>query len=201
MARAENLTVKYGETAVLDQFSADFPDGAVTAVSGRSGCGKTTLLVVLLGLLRPDAGMFSGFQRPSAVFQEDRLLPFLSAAGNIAVAAGCTEAEAAAALCSVGFDNADSEKRGFELSGGMARRVAIVRAMLAQGDAVLLDEPFKGLDECTREQVVRFVNERRRGRTMVVVTHDPRDAEDLHAVHAVQMGGPEDAARSAGEKE
>lgn len=117
------------------------------------------------------------------------------------MAAGCTEAEAAAALCSVGFDNADSEKRGFELSGGMARRVAIVRAMLAQGDAVLLDEPFKGLDERTREQVVRFVNERRRGRTMVVVTHDPRDAEDLHAVHAVQMGGPEDAARSAGEKE
>ncbi|MFR2289176.1 MAG: ATP-binding cassette domain-containing protein [Butyricicoccus sp.] len=80
MARAENLTVKYGETAVLDQFSADFPDGAVTAVSGRSGCGRTTLLAVLLGLLRPDAGAFSGFQTERR-FQEDRLLPFLSAAG------------------------------------------------------------------------------------------------------------------------
>ena len=103
--------------------------------------------------------------------------------------AGCTEAEAGEALLSVGFDAADRGKRAFELSGGMARRVAIVRAMLAPGDAVLLDEPFKGLDERTRAQVVRFVCENRRGRTMVVVTHDPRDAEALHAAHTVQMGG------------
>lgn len=188
MAKVENLTVQYGGTAVLENFSAEFPDGGVTAVSGRSGCGKTTLLAVLLGLLRPDGGTVSGFRQPSAVFQEDRLLPFLSAEKNIAVTAGCTEAEAGEALLSVGFDAADRGKRAFELSGGMARRVAIVRAMLAPGDAVLLDEPFKGLDERTRAQVVRFVCENRRGRTMVVVTHDPRDAEALHAAHTVQMG-------------
>lgn len=189
MAKVENLTVQYGGTAVLENFSAEFPDGGVTAVSGRSGCGKTTLLAVLIGLLRPDGGTVSGFRQPSAVFQEDRLLPFLSAEKNIAVTAGCTEAEAGEALLSVGFDAADRGKRAFELSGGMARRVAIVRAMLAPGDAVLLDEPFKGLDERTRAQVVRFVCENRRGRTMVVVTHDPRDAEALHAAHTVQMGG------------
>lgn len=189
MAKVENLTVQYGGTAVLENFSAEFPDGGVTAVSGRSGCGKTTLLAVLLGLLRPDGGTVSGFRQPSAVFQEDRLLPFLSAEKNIAVTAGCTEAEAGEALLSVGFDAADRGKRAFELSGGMARRVAIVRAMLAPGDAVLLDEPFKGLDERTRAQVVRFVCENRRGRTMVVVTHDPRDTEALHAAHTVQMGG------------
>ena len=189
MAKVENLTVQYGGTAVLENFSAEFPDGGVTAVSGRSGCGKTTLLAVLLGLLRPDGGTVSGFRQPSAVFQEDRLLPFLSAEKNIAVTAGCTEAEAGEALLSVGFDAADRGKRAFELSGGMARRVAIVRAMLAPGDAVLLDEPFKGLDERTRAQVVRFVCENRRGRTMVVVTHDPRDAEALHAAHTVQIGG------------
>lgn len=189
MAKVENLTVQYGGTAVLENFSAEFPDGGVTAVSGRSGCGKTTLLAVLLGLLRPDGGTVSGFRQPSAVFQEDRLLPFLSAEKNIAVTAGCTEAEAGEALLSVGFDAADRGKRAFELSGGMARRVAIVRAMLAPGDAVLLDEPFKGLDKRTRAQVVRFVCENRRGRTMVVVTHDPRDAEALHAAHTVQMGG------------
>ena len=189
MAKVENLTVQYGGTAVLENFSAEFPAGGVTAVSGRSGCGKTTLLAVLLGLLRPDGGTVSGFRQPSAVFQEDRLLPFLSAEKNIAVTAGCTEAEAGEALLSVGFDAADRGKRAFELSGGMARRVAIVRAMLAPGDAVLLDEPFKGLDERTRAQVVRFVCENRRGRTMIVVTHDPRDAEALHAAHTVQMGG------------
>ena len=189
MAKVENLTVQYGGTAVLENFSAEFPDGGVTAVSGRSGCGKTTLLAVLLGLLRPDGGTVSGFRQPSVVFQEDRLLPFLSAEKNIAVTAGCTETEAGEALLSVGFDAADRGKRAFELSGGMARRAAGGRAMVAPGDAVLLDEPFKGLDERTRAQVVRFVCENRRGRTMVVVTHGPRDAEALHAAHTVQMGG------------
>lgn len=187
MARVDKLTVRYKGVTVLDGFSAVFPDGGVTAVSGKSGCGKTTLLSALLGLLRPDGGTISGFQRPSAVFQEDRLLPYLTAAKNIAVASSCAESEAEAALRQVGFDAADSEKNALQLSGGMARRVAIVRAMLAAGDAVLLDEPFKGLDELTRGQAVRFVNENRRGRTLVVVTHDPRDAKDLHAAHFVRM--------------
>ena len=103
------------------------------------------------------------------------------------MAAGCTAQAAQDALHQVGFDSADSEKNAAALSGGMARRVALVRAMLAEGDAVILDEPFKGLDELTRTSVLRFVNENRRGRTMVVVTHDPRDAEDLGATHFVRM--------------
>ena len=187
MAGVHELTVRYGDITVLKNFSAEFPDGAVTAVSGRSGCGKTTLLAVLLGLLRPASGTVTGFQRPSAAFQEDRLLPHLTAAKNITVAAGCTAQAAQDALHQVGFDSADSEKNAAALSGGMARRVALVRAMLAEGDVVILDEPFKGLDELTRTAVLRFVNENRRGRTMVVVTHDPRDAEDLGATHFVRM--------------
>ncbi|MGN0478602.1 MAG: ATP-binding cassette domain-containing protein [Hominenteromicrobium sp.] len=187
MASVNKLTVRYGDVTVLRDFSAVFPDGAVTAVSGRSGCGKTTLLSVLLGLLRPVSGVVSGFERPSAAFQEDRLLPYLTAVKNITAAAGCTAQAAAEALRQVGFDSADSEKNAAALSGGMARRVALVRAMLAGSDAVILDEPFKGLDELTRAAVVRFVNESRRGRTMIVVTHDPRDADDLHATNFVQM--------------
>ena len=69
MASVENLTVQYGGTAVLENFSAEFPDGGVTAVSGWSGCGKTTLLAVLLGLLRPEGWTVSGFRQPSSVFQ------------------------------------------------------------------------------------------------------------------------------------
>lgn len=187
MAKVEHLTVCYGKVKILEDLSVDFPDGAVTAISGKSGCGKTTLLAVLLGLIRPASGTVAGFERPSAVFQEDRLLPFLTAEKNITVATGCTAAEAAAALDAVGLEAVDREKRAHELSGGMARRVAIVRAMLAPGDAVLLDEPFKGLDARTREQVVRFVNENRRGRTMIVVTHDPQDALALHAAHNISM--------------
>lgn len=187
MASVNHLTVCYDKTTILQDFSADFPDGTVTAISGRSGCGKTTLLSAILGLLRPTSGSISGFQTPSALFQEDRLLPFLSAVKNITIATNCSELRAAEALAQVGFDAADNEKNAATLSGGMARRVAIVRAMLAQSDAIILDEPFKGLDETTRIQVIRFVNENRHGRTMLVVTHDPRDAEDLGAENFIQM--------------
>ena len=66
-----------------------------------------------------------------------------------------------------------------ELSGGMKRRVALVRALLAEGGAVLLDEPFKGLDESTKRQAVEFSREMLRGRTAVMVTHDRTEAEAL----------------------
>mgnify|MGYP003187477811 CR=1 FL=1 len=78
MASVHNLIVKRGEAEILKNFSAEFPEHQVTAVSGRSGCGKTTLLSVLLNLLPADSGEIHGFQKPSAVFQEDRLLPYLT---------------------------------------------------------------------------------------------------------------------------
>lgn len=188
MAEVKNLTVRYGKTAVLADFSAKFPDGKVTAISGRSGCGKTTLLSVILGLLRPQRGEITGFQKPAAVFQEDRLLPLLTPVKNITVTTGCTEDEARTALLQVGFDPEDFDKTAAALSGGMARRVAIVRAVLAESDTLILDEPFKGLDDATRAEVIRFVRSRLDGRTVLVVTHDPRDAADLSAAHHIQMG-------------
>jgi len=188
MADVKNLTVRYGRTIVLDRFSAHFPDGAVTAISGPSGCGKTTLLSVILGLLRPASGQVSGFGVSAAVFQEDRLLPHLTAVKNITVTSACTDRAAQDALLQVGFDPQDLEKTASALSGGMARRVAIVRAMLAKSDTVILDEPFKGLDDATRAQVLRFVRENRRGRTLILVTHDLQDPADLGAAHQIQMG-------------
>ena len=180
MASVHNLIVKRGEAEILKNFSAEFPEHQVTAVSGRSGCGKTTLLSVLLNLLPADSGEIHGFQKPSAVFQEDRLLPYLTAAKNISVAAGCTETAAEKALLQVGFDPEDLKKNAVQLSGGMARRVSIVRAMLTSGDAVLLDD-------LTREKVMQFVKENLKNRTTILVTHDPRDAKDLAAAKIIEM--------------
>ena len=188
MAEVKNLTVRYGKNTVLQNFNAIFPAGEVTAIAGRSGCGKTTLLSAIAGLLRPTHGEITGFGRCSVLFQEDRLLPFLTAVKNITVTTGCTESAAQQALTQVGFDTEDHQKPASALSGGMARRVAIVRAMLAESDTLILDEPFKGLDDATRTAVIGFVNENRRGRTTLVVTHDSRDAGDLSAAHFIQMG-------------
>ena len=192
MASVHNLIVKRGEAEILKNFSAEFPEHQVTAVSGRSGCGKTTLLSVLLNLLPADSGEIHGFQKPSAVFQEDQPggrppAPPPPAAKNISVAAGCTETAAEKALLQVGFDPEDLKKNAVQLSGGMARRVSIVRAMLTSGDAVLLDEPFKGLDDLTREKVMQFVKENLKNRTTILVTHDPRDAKDLAAAKIIEM--------------
>ena len=181
------LTVGYGAAWVLDQVSLQIGAGEFVGIVGCTGCGKTTLLSVLLNLLPADSGEIHGFQKPSAVFQEDRLLPYLTAAKNISVAAGCTETAAEKALLQVGFDPEDLKKNAVQLSGGMARRVSIVRAMLTSGDAVLLDEPFKGLDDLTREKVMQFVKENLKNRTTILVTHDPRDAKDLAAAKIIEM--------------
>ena len=173
MASVHNLIVKRGEAEILKNFSAEFPEHQVTAVSGRSGCGKTTLLSVLLNLLPADSGEIHGFQKPSAVFQEDRLLPYLTAAKNISVAAGCTETVAEKALLQVGFDPEDLKKNAVQLSGGMARRVSIVRAMLTSGDAVLLDEPFKGLDTELRGRIVKLVEDFAKTKPVILITLDP----------------------------
>ena len=189
MIRIEHLCKAYDGKPVLRDFSLTMESGGHLCLMGPSGCGKTTLLRLLMALERPDGGGIAGLDglRMSAVFQEDRLLPYLTAAKNISVAAGCTETAAEKALLQVGFDPEDLKKNAVQLSGGMARRVSIVRAMLTSGDAVLLDEPFKGLDDLTREKVMQFVKENLKNRTTILVTHDPRDAKDLAAAKIIEM--------------
>ena len=187
LLNVEHLYKYFNGQALLKDINFTVEDREAVGLIGVNGCGKTTLLSVLLNLLPADSGEIHGFQKPSAVFQEDRLLPYLTAAKNISVAAGCTETAAEKALLQVGFDPEDLKKNAVQLSGGMARRVSIVRAMLTSGDAVLLDEPFKGLDDLTREKVMQFVKENLKNRTTILVTHDPRDAKDLKAVKIIEM--------------
>ncbi len=178
-----NLEKRYGKLTVLDGFSAVFPAGEITCIMGRSGCGKTTLLRLLLGLEKPSGGEIEGLPaRMSAVFQEDRLCEELSAFGNVRlVAPKRTEEDIRAALAALLLDGEAQTKPVSELSGGMRRRVAIARALLAEGELILMDEPFKGLDEGTRETVITYVKEMTAGRTVILVTHDEEDATALCA--------------------
>ena len=178
-----NLKKRYGELTVLDGFCAVFPAGEITCIMGRSGCGKTTLLRLLLGLERPDDGEITGLPaRMSAVFQEDRLCEELSAYGNVRlVAPKRTDEEIRAALAALLLDDEAQKKPVSELSGGMRRRVAIARALLAEGELILMDEPFKGLDDGTREVVIAYVGAMVAGRTVILVTHEEEDAAALAA--------------------
>lgn len=177
------LCKRYGELVVLDDFSAVFPAGRITCLMGRSGRGKTTLLRILLGLERADGGVIEGLPRRfSAVFQEDRLCDELSAAENVKLAAPRrTAQEIGAAFSALLLDAEAQKKPASELSGGMRRRVAIARALLAEGEVLVMDEPFKGLDEKTRDAVIAFVKEAVAGRTVILVTHDEEDVRALDA--------------------
>ena len=177
----ENLTKSYGEKLALPPFSCTLEEGEIVCLLGQSGCGKTTLLRLLLGLESPTGGTVSGLpDRISAVFQEDRLCPAFSAVTNVSLALGrqVPRTEIVALLTELGLGDA-LQKPVRELSGGMQRRVAMARSLLAPADLYLMDEPFKGLDEDTRKVVMDAVLQRTKGRTLLLVTHDPEEAAYL----------------------
>ena len=147
------------------------------------GVGKTTLLRILLGLEKPDSGELMGMAvRWSAVFQEDRLLEGLDALGNLRFALGTDyeEAKAAAMLTALGL-TWETGKPVREWSGGMKRRLALARALLAVSDAVALDEPFTGLDEENRRRAVLCVAAAAETKPVILVTHDRTELNLLRA--------------------
>lgn len=176
------LCKSYRGHVVLDHVS--FTVGAgITALWAPSGAGKTTLLRILLGLERPDSGTLTGTAlRWAAVFQEDRLLEGLDAAGNLRFALGgdYDAAAATAMLAALGLENVDG-KAVRAYSGGMKRRLALARALLAKSDAIALDEPFTGLDDANRQRAVEAIRRAAETKPVLLVTHDRTDLEALNA--------------------
>lgn len=186
MILINDLYKAFGDKTVFKGLKLSIRTGAVTCIMGASGSGKTTLLNIISGLLPKDKGEISfPFENPSFswVFQENRLCDDFSAVANIKLVTGkkLSLSEIRESLSELGLD-ADLNKPVSEFSGGMKRRVAIARAMLYDGDIVILDEPFKGLDENMRETVIRFILSGLNGRTCICVTHDRRDVDDLKAI-------------------
>lgn len=174
-----HISKKYGEKTVFKDFSHNFPKGCVTCVMGPSGCGKTTLLSLLLGLEAPDEGLISGMEglSKSAVFQENRLCENVSAAANLRlVNPGLSRKQAQEALTALGLGDSLHQPVK-EFSGGMKRRTAILRALAAQYDILLADEPFKGLDDDTKRRVMELFKEKTQGKTVILVTHDMSEAD------------------------
>jgi len=176
---------------VLHDFTLELPDSGIVAFMGPSGYGKTTLLRLLAGLIEPDSGqVIADYKRLSYVFQEDRLLDGVTALGNIlAVLDTKDEAFAMKWLENMGLeDSANLLPR--ELSGGMRRRLAIARAMAFGGDFILLDEPFAGLDDVTRERIYPHIFETTIPRLTILVTHDRHEAEQIADRLIIMRGSP-----------
>lgn len=186
----EHLSKSYNNLQVLRDFSFRFPEKKTTCILGESGCGKTTLLHIILGIEKADAGKVSGvpYGKLSAVFQEDRLCENLSAEANIRLVGKgrIGEAQIRDTMEAVRLSEA-FHKPVRELSGGMRRRVAVVRALLADAECIVMDEPLKGLDEETKAAVLRVIKEYTEGKTLIVVTHDKEEPRLFEAAALLEM--------------
>ena len=173
-----DLCKSFGSTPVLQRFTwtVDRP----MVLMGRSGCGKTTLLRILLGLESANSGTVTGVETPAAVFQEDRLCPQLTAAANLTLTGhGLTPQDAERELRTLGFTDAELALPAARLSGGQKRRAALLRALLCRdAKTLLLDEPFTGMDAELVEDAVAATKRLTGERPTILVTHD-RTAVDL----------------------
>ncbi|MDP3175684.1 MAG: ABC transporter ATP-binding protein [Phenylobacterium sp.] len=207
--------------AALDEVEVDYPNrgkalgpfslalehGQITALVGPSGCGKSTALRLLGGLEQPTRGRVTRAAErgeTSVVFQSPTLAPWLSAQANVAlplelsgVARPAARARAAEALARVGLSGAETA-RPAQLSGGMAMRVSLARALVTNPRLLLLDEPFAALDEITRRALADDVLSLWAGAqpAVVFVTHSVEEAVYMASRVIVMSRGP---GRSLGE--
>ena len=187
MIRLESICKSYGDNKVLEDINLAFAPG-LTCLMGPSGIGKTTLANIIAGLLPADSGEISGLdgKKISMVFQEDRLLEWETAITNLLFVmkkgTGKDNRNRARLLLTQAGLAGSLEKKAAELSGGMKRRVCLCRALVAEYDVLILDEPFKGLDSGIKPSVMAMVLEyacANPDKTVICITHDPLEAEYL----------------------
>ena len=184
-----NLSKSYGAQAVFQDFSLDINDGEILCILGPSGCGKTTLLNCLAGLTTYGGEIVDGFDRVGYVFQEDRLIPFLTARQNLAFVG--IEKERAEELIKETELLDVADKKPSALSGGEKRRVALARAFGFGAPALLMDEPFTGLDTALKIKIAKLFIRlwEQEKKTVVFVTHDLEEATALaHRVVVIKNG-------------
>ena len=176
--KVEGITVCFGEKRVLEDYCLSLPDEGVAYLSGPSGAGKTTLLRVLAGLLTPQGGKVELPGVPVLLFQEDRLFPGLSAKRQVeAVLPRERRDEAVEWLRLVELEE-DAHKLPGELSGGMARRLSLARALAVEGAVYLLDEPFAGVDLERAGRILERLKEL--GKPVLLTGHAPELAARCH---------------------
>ena len=184
MIRVDNVSKSYGDKHVLSNVSCEFEDGKIYCIMGESGVGKTTLIRLIMGLEKPDEGYISSSKQFAAAFQEDRLLEDRDAVDNVMFVlknGGSKSREQTEQYLSELLPEDRLHIRVDSLSGGMRRRVAVARAMLSDSNTIILDEPFTGIDDETKRNVIHFIKKWQNNRTVIVVTHSYTDSEMLGA--------------------
>lgn len=185
--KVNGLSKSFGNLEVLKNINLTFQPGLIYCLMSPSGSGKTTFFRILLGLERADSGSVEGMERvrTSAVFQENRLCEAFTPVDNVAMVmpgSGFRNRKRACEELLQLLPEESLSRPTATLSGGMKRRVAIVRALSVPAGLVLMDEPFTGLDEETKKNVMEYIRERAKGKLVIISTHQQEDVELLGGV-------------------
>lgn len=181
MIELRHITKSYDGLPVLTDISMTFRDGGCYCLMSPSGSGKTTLMRIMMGLETPDEGIVAitpGGKTAaiSAVFQEDRLCESFSPMDNVMMCVG-RSLKASRVRWEMGklLPEECLNRPVSTLSGGMKRRVAVLRALLTPSDILIMDEPFTGMDEELKRSVIAYIREKQDGRILILSTHQEED--------------------------
>ena len=176
-----HLTKRFGEKTLFEDLTLNVTEPAI--LWAPSGWGKTTLLRILMGLELPTSGTVQGVGRVGAVFQEDRLCPQLTAVQNVELVLPEGKTDYKEQILSdfqqLGYDAQALALPARKLSGGQKRRAALLRALWAECDTLLLDEPFTGMDPATMKKAAALLKERSGRRAVLLATHDREAIQEL----------------------
>ena len=183
-----HLTVSFGDKTVLQDFSLTLPDEGITALTGPSGCGKTTLLRAIAGLVPLKTGSITGISplKTAMLFQENRLFPHRTVVQQLTdVLPKARRGEAMSWLELAGLAE-DAHAYPSALSGGMGRRLALVRTLALDGELYLLEEPFTGVDAHRIHTLMSAIASL--GRPVLLSSHQPEVL--ALANHVITLDGP-----------
>jgi len=187
---AHDLCLSYGEKTVLDRFSLLIPDVPVLGLTGPSGCGKTTLLRILAGLKQPQSGTVTAegiaLSRAAVLFQENRLFPWRTVGQHITDVLPRERHHELARWLTFAELEEEENTMPAQLSGGMARRLALARCAALDSDILLLDEPFTGIDAERRMRLLSRL--RALDKPILLVSHEKEVLDACDAV--LSFDGP-----------
>ncbi|UHR01951.1 ATP-binding cassette domain-containing protein [Peptoniphilus sp. GNH] len=190
MIEIKNLNKSFGDKEILKNFNLSIKEGERLAIFGKSGIGKSTLLKIIEGLCPYDSGEIIFAKPPifKTVFQENILFEDMSLYENILAVGEFSRKQVLEHLKALDMEG-EIDRPVREISGGMKRRLAIIRAIIFPGNIFVMDEGLREVDEKTKAFIIEYINDNTKNLTVIFTSHNRDDIKALRADRVLELGG------------